>query len=136
MSSFFVSLLKKIPRGNVPARASVALLCLLATGCGCEAYACYNGIDVTLSAIPSTPYRVDMLVAGKTLTPPPEASCNSGESCSQTLHFTTMATRDVTIRVTTDEGTMETHYDEFPYKMSFPDDCHQCFSAALTANVH
>src|SRR4051812_32201222 len=89
-------------------------------GCGCTLIGCVNGLDVQLPSLPTTPFQVELLVAGVVQTAPAAATCDGASPCQQRIHFYTSATDQITIRVTTPNGVRTTAFPHVTYGKSYP----------------
>lgn len=104
--------------------------------CGCETYACINGIQVKLASTPAAPYRVELLVAGVAQPGPADATCEAGQQCVTKFFFETSAQSNVTVRVTTPNGVRSTQFATVPYRDDKqPGGCATCRHADLIVLV-
>lgn len=121
-----------------------AMLLALATGCdilgigtACTLIGCYNGIAVHLAALPSGPYKVEILVAGAA----PglyEYDCAGGEACQQDVFFPELVLDRIVVKVTTSLGSRITEIANPVYETSRPNgpDCSPlCRQASVTAQL-
>jgi hypothetical protein len=122
-----------------------AALLALAAGCDilgigsahCTLIGCYSGIAVHLAALPSGPYKVEILVAGAA----PglyEYDCAGGEACQQDIFFPELLLDRIIVKVTTPLGSRTTEIPNPVYATSRPNgpDCPPlCLRATVTAQL-
>lgn len=110
-------------------RALIAQVALASiTACGGDSMACallpdMTGLTVTLSAVPSGPYSVEVLVPRSTPSLPVsyEFRCDGGQLCRRsTIFFPGLVTPNASVRVTTQVGTRTTEYPRIAYSDSYP----------------
>lgn len=105
--------------------------CLLGTAsCGlfspgpqaCTLIGCLNGITVELEALPTGPFKVELLLTstGAPNNPTYEYECTSGTNCRQSIHFPELLPGYVRVRVTTATGVRTTEFVDVEYVLSYP----------------
>lgn len=111
----------------------IAASTILLQACGCETYACINGVQVKLASTPAAPFNVELLVAGVVQPAPADATCEAGQQCVTKFFFMTSARNNVTVRVTTPNGVRSTEFATVPYRDDKqPGGCATCRHADLT----
>ncbi len=109
------------------------MLAMLA-GCGCNLVGCESGVRVHLAALPTGPFKVELIVNGGI-----EATreCSTDGQCQQDLFFETMAAT-FSVRVNTSTGARVTEFNGIRYTKSRPNGAGcdpECSSASVTAQV-
>ena len=123
-----------------------ATLLALAAGCDvlgigsthCTLIGCTDGITVRLTALPTGPYRVEILVGSGPGGPSYAYDCAGGSACLQDIFFPELVLNSIIVRVTTPLGTRDTEIANPVYETSRPNgpDCPPlCRQASVTAQL-
>ena len=93
---------------------------LLFTACGCNLVGCADGLRVRLDTLPTGAFQVELLVGGVVQPAPIEATCGGTSTCYQEVQFRNFNTDNVSVRVTTANGTRVTPFAKVVYTRSYP----------------
>ena len=114
------------------------LAAVFLNGCGCTAAGCVNGLTVKLQSLPSAPFKIELLIGGVLQPTPESASCTGSHQCSQEAGFSTTASDNVAVRVTSPLGVRTTEFGHITYSDQHPngEGCGpSCRNATVTAQI-